>query len=506
MVHRRPDATGAERITGNCGAGKRRRTGRYGLTVRQREFNVTDHFDLCIIGTGSGNSIVNHRFDDWSVAIVERDAFGGTCLNRGCIPSKMLIYPADIVETIRHAAALGIDATIDAIRWRDIRDRTFGRIDPIAAGGRDYRHGLSNVTVFEADARFVGPKRLSVGDREITADRFVLAAGARSHLQPLRGLADVTHHTSDSIMRIDEVPQRLIIVGAGFIACEMAHVFDAFGSQVTMAVRSDRVARQEDIELSTRLTAALEQRIELRRFSHAVAARHLDDGSIEVTLETPNGAESVVGDALLLATGRIPNGGQLCVEATGVRLDPDGYVMTDDTMKTDVEGIWALGDIRNRFQLKHLANLEARVVQHNLLHPDQPRRLDERVIPYAVFSSPQIGSVGLTEAQAEHHGRPYVSVVREYGSVAYGWAMEDTTSAAKLIADVETRQVVGAHVIGPQASLLIQQLVQGMRFGQTVDEMATEVIYPHPALSEVIENALLDLSDALDQASGVRSA
>ena len=198
---------------------------------------MDQHFDLCIIGTGSGNSILDDRFDDWNVAIVERGTFGGTCLNVGCIPSKMLIYPADIVEHVREGARLGIDATLDHVRWRDIRDRTFGRIDPIAAGGRQYRIGLPNVTVFEEDARFVGPKTLQVGGEQITADRFVLAAGARAHVPPLPGLDLVPYDTSDTIMRIDEVPERLVILGGGFIACEMAHVFDAFGSKVTIVVR-----------------------------------------------------------------------------------------------------------------------------------------------------------------------------------------------------------------------------------------------------------------------------
>lgn len=455
------------------------------------------HFDLCIIGTGSGNSILDERFESWRVAMVERDVFGGTCLNRGCIPSKMLIHPADVIEEIRRLPMLGVDAHVDEVRWADIRDRIFGRIDPIAASGRAYRHGQDHVSVFEADARFVGPKRLRVGDAEITADRFVLAAGARAHVPAVPGLADVAFHTSDTIMRVDEVPERLGIIGGGFIAAEMAHVFDAFGSRVTMMVRGGHLLRDHDHEVARRLTARFAERLDLRCHATPVAVRSGAVG-IEVDLERPTGSETLEFDALLVATGRLPNGGQLDVEATGVALDPDGYVITDDTMATAVDGIWALGDIRNRRQLKHLANLEARVVQHNLLHPDSPRRLDERVVPAVVFTSPQVASVGLTEDQMAHHGRPYVTVTREYASVAYGWAMEDTTSCVRLIADVGTRQIVGAHVIGPQASLLIQQLVQGMRFGQTVDEMAREVIYPHPALSEVVENALLEVVEALD--------
>jgi mycothione reductase len=459
---------------------------------------VDSHFDLCIIGTGSGNSILDERFDDWSVAIVERGTFGGTCLNVGCIPSKMLIYPADIVETARHGARLGVDATIDQVRWRDIRDRTFGRIDPIAAGGRQYRIGLPNVTVFEHDARFTGHKTLQVGPDTITADRFVIAAGARVHVPPLPGLDLVPYDTSDTIMRIDEVPERLVVLGGGFIACEMAHVFEAFGSTVTIVSRGEGLLKAQDPEISRRITERLSERMDVIQFASPKSIS-LDGDVYLVEIDTPTGLVSVEADRILVATGRVPNGGQLNVEATGVRLDVDGYVVTDDHLSCGVDGIWALGDVRNPQQLKHLANLEARVVQHNLLHADDLRAIDERFVPHAVFTNPQIASVGLTERQAEMHGRPFATAVKDYGGTAYGWAMEDTTSVCKVIADVETRQLIGAHIIGPQASILIQQMVQGMRFGQTVDEMAKDVIYPHPALSEVVENALLDLVKALDR-------
>jgi mycothione reductase len=310
------------------------------------------------------------------------------------------------------------------------------------------------------------------------------------------GLDTVHYETSDTIMRVDEMPERLIVLGAGFIAAEMAHVFDAYGACVTILSRGHALLRVEDTEVSRRVTERFAERFDLRLDTTPLRVSADGDG-IAVEVESPSGRDVVHGDMLLLATGRFPNGGQLNVAATGVSLDADGYVITDATMATGVDGIWALGDIRNHMQLKHMANLDARIVRHNLLHPDDPRSIDERVVPHVVFTSPQVASVGLTEHQAEMHGRPFVTTVREYGSVAYGWAMEDTTSCAKLLADVETRHLIGAHIVGPQSSLLLQQLVQGMRFELTVDQMAEDVIYPHPALSEVVENALLDLVQQL---------
>ncbi len=457
------------------------------------------HFDLCIIGTGSGNSILGPEFNDWDVAMVERGAFGGTCLNRGCIPSKMLIYPADLVELIRHTDRLGVKASVDSVRWTEIRDRTFGRIDPIAAGGRTYRLGLPNVTVFERDARFVGHKELQVGDETITADRFVLAAGARSHMPPIAGIDEVGAHTSDTIMRIDRVPDRLTILGSGFIAAELGHVFESFGAAVTIVTRGPGVLRQEDPAVSERVTQAFSHRFDLVTHATPTSARR-EGHEIVIQVDTPTGPRSIRSDELLVATGRIPNGGQLGVERTGVELDAEGYVRTDDTLQTAVEGIWALGDIRNPLQLKHAANHEAKVVAHNLSHPESPRRVSEARIPHAVFTSPQVGAVGLTEPQARHHGRPYVAVCKDYGATAYGWAMEDEVGFVKLLADTETRRLIGAHIVGAQASLLLQPLVQAMAFDEPVDRVAHEVFYPHPALTEVIENALIECAAALDAA------
>jgi mycothione reductase len=216
--------------------------------------------------------------------------------------------------------------------------------------------------------------------------------------------------------------------------------------------------------------------------------QHVDGG----TARLGRRGESVTGDVLLLTTGRDPNGSQLDVIATGVELDADGYVVTDDTLLTAAEGVWALGDIRNPQQLKHLANQEARVVSHNLLHPDDPIRIDQRVVPHAVFSHPQIGSVGATEMELRNAGRLFLVGRREYGDVAYGWAMEDTTGFVKVLIDPATLQILGGHAIGPQAATLVQQLTQAMTFEVPADRLARDQIWCHPALPEVLENALLD--------------
>jgi mycothione reductase len=269
-------------------------------------------------------------------------------------------------------------------------------------------------------------------------------------------------------------------------------VFSAFGSDVTFILRSDRFLRGEDEAISHRFTEIYTREYDVRLRTEIHGARREGE---EVVLDISTHGErfELRGDAVLVATGRIPNGDQLDVAATGVALDDDGYVITDSHLRTTVDGIWALGDITSAVQLKHAANHEAKVVAHNLVEPDNPIEVDDRYIPHAVFGHPQVAGVGLTERDCITHGRPYISHVQEYCSAAYGWAMEDTDSFVKVIADPHSRLLIGAHIIGPQAPTLIQQLIQGMVFGQTVDQMAHDQYYIHPGLPEVVEQALLEL-------------
>ncbi|MDP7383067.1 MAG: FAD-dependent oxidoreductase, partial [Acidimicrobiales bacterium] len=203
--------------------------------------------DLVIIGAGSGNSIIGPEHDNLDIAMVERGLFGGTCMNVGCIPSKMLVYAAEIAELAAHTGPrLGVHTTFDGADWTAIRDRIFDRIDPIAAAGEEYRKGLDNVTIYQDSATFVGPKEIQVGDDIITAEQIVIAAGARAFIPPIPGLGQVGYHTSDTIMRVDELPKRLAVLGGGYIATELGNVFGLLGSEVTFIVRSDAMLRNED--------------------------------------------------------------------------------------------------------------------------------------------------------------------------------------------------------------------------------------------------------------------
>lgn len=456
---------------------------------------MNTHFDLAIIGTGSGNSIVDERFADRRVAVLEKGVFGGTCLNVGCIPTKMFVYPADLARSAATASRLGVETSFDHVRWREIRDRIFGRIDPIARGGRDWRAGNPNVTLFGAHARFTDVRTLDTGTGEtITADQVVIAAGARPVIPEIEGLDTVGYHTSDTIMRLDELPERLLILGGGYVAAEFAHVFGSFGTRVTVVNRSGALLRASDDEISQKFTEVARRQWDVRLESTVTKIERYDEG---IRAHVSDGS-TVEADVVLVAVGRVSNADGLEVERTGVEVDDGGVIVVDDHQRTNVEGIWALGDIANHFQLKHVSNHEAKVVQHNLLHLDDPAAMiasRHDAVPSAVFSSPQVSSVGLTEREAVARGVDYVTSHQEYGGTAYGWAMEDTTGFAKLLADPGTGRILGAHFLGAQASNLIQPLIQAMAFGQTARDVARGQYWIHPALMEVVENLLLGLPD-----------
>ncbi|MCV7172945.1 mycothione reductase [Mycobacterium manitobense] len=456
-------------------------------------------FDIAIIGTGSGNSVLDDRYLGKRVAIAEKGLFGGTCLNVGCIPTKMFVYAAGVAQQIHDSARFGVDAHVDAVRWTDIVSRVFGRIDPLASGGEQYRRSSPDVEVFASHARFAPAGSGADGYRlrtddgdEFTADQVVLAAGSRATVPPAILDCGVAYHTSDSIMRISELPEHIVIVGGGFVAAEFAHVFSSLGSRVTIVLRGTTMLTHCDDTICERFTDIAGKKWEIRSRRNIVSGKSDDSG---VTLHLDDGS-NLHADTLLVATGRIPNGDQLDAHHGGVKVE-DGLVVVDDFQRTTARNVYALGDISSPYQLKHVANHEARVVKHNLLQDwddtDNLMPANHRNVPSAVFTEPQIASVGLTENEARAAGYRIRSKVQDYGDVAYGWAMEDSTGFAKLIVDDDTGLLLGAHIMGHQASSIIQPLIQAMAFDLPAQDMARGQYWIHPALPEVVENALLAL-------------
>jgi mycothione reductase len=288
----------------------------------------------------------------------------------------------------------------------------------------------------------------------------------------------------------------MIIIGGGYISAEFAHVFSAFGTSVTVLNRSDVLLRREDAEVAKRFTELLGRRVDVRMNTSITKVESAADGRVRVHIRAPTGEpEYLDAEVLLVATGRVSNSDTLEPEQGGIDVDQDGLIIVDEYQRTTAAGVFALGDVCSREQLKHVANKDALVVQHNLVHPDAMIPTDRRFVPRAVFSLPQVASVGMTEEQAAEQGINYVVSRQDYGETAFGWAMEDIDHFVKVIADAESRVILGAHVIGPQASSLIQTFIHAMSFEQPAPVVARGQYWIHPAMTEVIENALLGLSD-----------
>ncbi|WP_407835366.1 mycothione reductase [Streptomyces sp. DSM 116496] len=451
------------------------------------------HHDLVVIGAGSGNAVIDDSFADLDVAIVEERWFGGTCLNAGCVPSKMLAHTAHVARTVREAGTFDVDAELRAVRWREARDRVFGRLDAERDRGRRGRMDEDWVTVYEGRARFTGPRTLRIdraeGAVDVSAGQIVVAAGSRPLVPgPVAG-AGLPYETSDTVMRIDAPPRRLAVLGGGYIAAELAEVFAAAGSSVVIVEKEERLLGPQDETVAERFTELVRSRYDLRlgREVTAVSGR---PGELLLTLDD---GSTIEADMLLVAVGRVPNSDRLHLEAAGIATHDDGRVLVDAHQRTTVEGVFALGDICSPVPLKHVANREAEVVAHNLRNPDHLIAADHDLVPAAVFTEPQIASVGATEQDCRDRGLDYRVGTAGYGDIAYGWAMEDTTGFCKVLAEPGTGRILGAHLMGAQASVLIQPLVLAATLGIDAVTLAKSPYWIHPALTEVVENALLDL-------------
>lgn len=460
-----------------------------------------EDFDLIIIGSGSGNTLLDDRWQGRKVALIDSGIFGGTCLNVGCIPTKMFAYPAETSQEALGLERLGVSMSRDAVDWPGIRDRIFGRIDPISQGGLEYRESQPGVEVITETVRMTGHHTVSTEPgRRLRGAQIVIAAGARSVIPSIPGIDLPGVHTSDTIMRLERLPERLVILGGGFIAAEFAAIFTGLGVEVIQCNRSQRLLREHDDLIAERFAEAASRQWDLRRGTTIERIDAAED-RLAVTLGGEQ-AETVTADAVLVATGRVSNADRLGAAEAGFDVI-DGILQADPEQRVlsggrPVEGVFALGDVCSQIQLKHFANAQARTVGHNLwAAPNQMRRTDERFVPAAVFSTPQIAAVGLTEEQArelaDRQGFEITVKVQEMGDVAYGWAMEDGGGAVKLIARKDTGELLGAHLIGHEAANLIQPLVQAMSFGLDAHRMARGQYWIHPALSEVVENALLGL-------------
>jgi mycothione reductase len=454
--------------------------------------------DLIVLGGGTGNAVASAAADEGlDVALVERDRLGGTCLNRGCNPSKKLIHRADIVETVQKANSFGIDASLNGVAFADIVDEVITEITDEAEEKAEHARKNDNITFYQTEGQFIDERTVEVdtGNRgeQLTAEKIVLAGGSRPLIpDSIDGTDKVAFLTSAEALRVDERPDRLVIVGGGYIAVEMSHFFGAMGTDVTIVGHGDVLADREDRDIAERLTDAYADKYELH-LSFEATALAADGNATIVTAESDGGDEiEVQGDELLIATGRKPNADLWNVEAADLETNDKGFVQTNEYLETSVDGVWAVGDIAGNYMFKHSGDKEAEYVVENAVRGNR-QSVEYPGMAHAVFGSPQVAGLGKTESEVKDENHDYNVGTFGYDDTALGTALETDAGFTKVIVG-DNGEVLGFHIIGPHASMLIHEVSTAVAAGADA-EMIAETIHIHPALSEVVQGAFRQVRD-----------
>lgn len=456
---------------------------------------MTTH-DLLVIGGGAGNNLAmaaSRRGLD--VGLVEKGPLGGACLTRGCDPSKTLLHRADIVEQIHDSDEFGIDANVQGIDFDRIIDESNRRFEEKAERIEENLRNLDGFTLYTEEGRFVDKRALEVDGERITAEKVIVAVGARPMIpSSIDGLDEVEYITSDEALRLDKRPNHLVVVGGGYVAAELGYFYGAMGAEVTIIGRSDQLISDEDTDVSETFTDLFDERYNVYT-GHEATAVEEDESEITVRAESDDGDEvSVTGDELLVATGRVPNTDVTNVEAGGIEIDDRGFVETNEYLETSAENVWAFGDAIGDPLFRHTANHESQVVFRNAIR-DQRQAIDYTGNGHAIFSSPEVAALGQTEQELEEEGRDYVTGRKEYGEVAMGMALKEEDGFVKVLADSDDGKILGCHVLGPDASTLAHEVAVAVTAGSgTVDDIK-DTIHIHPALSEIIEGAFENVSE-----------
>ncbi len=440
-------------------------------------------YDLVVIGSGAGLNVLNVGLQmGMKCALVEDTKLGATCLTRGCIPSKVLVHPADLIREAQHASKVGIHFNVQRIDWDLISKRMWSQIDE----SKQIEEGLShvpNLTLYKGIGEFTGEYEMrvnSIGGKEILGtfkgDKFVIASGARSFIPPIEGLEDVGYITNESFFgeKFPSQPWKsLIIIGGGVIAAEFAHIFSAMGTEVSIIEMLPRLVTTEEPEISQFLEQNFKKYMKVYVNHKAIKAKLKKNTKIVIARNMETGQEvEITAEEILVATGRRSNADLLKVENTGVEINEKGWIKTNLYLETNKKNIWCIGDANGLFQFRHKANYESEICTNNIFGPeDQKRSVDYSAVPWAIFTYPQIGHAGMTQAEAIEKGHEIYIAVKNYSTVAKGFAMgfktgEEDDGFVKLIVDKSYR-ILGAHVVGPYAAILVQPFVYLMNSGFT---------------------------------------
>lgn len=454
-----------------------------------------NHYDVIVIGAGSGSIVVEAALDHGlTVALVHTPPYGGTCQNFGCVPSKMLVFPADRIMEIKEAERLGVHAEIKSVDFQAIMERM--RAQRKESQDQEQK-GLQDVEHFQfypGEGSFIRDYTLQVNGETISGEKIFICNGARPLIPPIKGIETVEYLTNETVLELPERPESMIIVGGGYIAAEYGHFFAAMGTKVTILQQNERLLPQQEPEISELLKIEMGTRMDIMTNMRATEILNQRGNYLMKAMDQKIQEEKTfTAQTILLAAGRTSNADRLHVEYTGVALDPRGFVTVNEYLETSKKNIWAFGDIIGKFMFKHVANREAEIAWHNAAH-DHKARMDYHAIPYAVFSYPQIASVGMTESQAKKNHEILVGT-GFYSQTAKGIAMMDDRSFAKGIIDRQTGKILGFHIIGPHASILIQEVINAMASPDGSPAPLFQGLHIHPALPEIVIVTLQNLKE-----------
>jgi dihydrolipoamide dehydrogenase len=451
-------------------------------------------YDVIVIGSGSGGEIVDAALTHgFTVGWVDKGPLGGTCINVGCIPSKMLIYPADRVVEIQEAGKLGIKAQVSDIDFRKIMEHMR---EPIRESHEQMERSLQtvdNVTYYKGEAYFVSDYTIEVNGEQIKGDKIFIGTGARPLIPPIKGIEEVDYLTNENVFDLEKPLQSMVIVGGGYVAVELAHFFAAIGTKVTVLQRGERLVKNSEPEISDLLKKQMQKRMDIYLNTEVLEVKKHDDG-IRVIGKNKNTGEtrSVNSEKILIAAGRKSNADTLKLENTGVETDERGYIKVNDYLETTKKNIWAFGDATGRYMFKHVANEEALVAFRNAVHHHKTP-MNYSAVPYAVFSSPQIAAVGLTEREAQKNHQILIGKAK-YSDIAKGEAMVELEGFTKAIFDKKEGKILGFHIIGPYAPILIQEVINAMALSGRLEYLGRGM-HIHPALPELILRTFSNLRE-----------
>jgi dihydrolipoamide dehydrogenase len=441
-------------------------------------------YDAVVIGSGQAGNPLSQKLADqgWTVALIEKENLGGTCVNTGCTPTKTMIASAQVAHYARHADVWGVHAGAVSVDLAEVVARKDRIVSQWRSGIDRKIAARNNLHLIRGAAQFIGPHRIRVNQEEIESERIFLNTGARPAIPTVEGLDRIDYLTNASILQLRELPAQLLVIGGGYIGLEFGQMFRRFGSDVTVVHRDDHILPREDADVTTELQKALEN--EGIRFLLRARPTSVDkqDGQIVLKVETAGGSETVRGSHLLVATGRRPNTDDLGLESAGVQLTPAGFVKVNGRLETNVPGIWALGDVKGGPAFTHISFNDYQIVYANLIE-GKNLTTDHRLVPYAVFTDPQLGRVGVTEKEARAAGHKL-----KVGKIPMSWVAraierDETAGLMKVVVDAETDKILGAAILSSEGGELVQILEFVMLAGAPYTLMKGAV-YIHPTLAE----------------------